>query len=1769
MLDKDFLKELDQIPLKEIYAEIIALNDRDEVLESIEGRVTQGSVNIDGASSVRRTCSLTIVANELNIHKYYWGLHTKFKLALGVKNTINNKYPDVIWFKQGIFVISSFTTTQSTNSYTISIQGRDKMSKLNGEFGGLITALTEDFGKVLEIDDAGFTVERKISLKEIITNAVHYYANEPFHNIIVNDLDETGLELLEYQGDKYLYLTYYGDTEEANNLLYSLQAPIYGNDGKVYENFEDIPKDGGFKDLSDLVDSNAIVFYASEADRDADRNPFQIARIERGQTAGYRITDLVYAGDLIMKIGDSITTMLDKIVTMLGEYEYFYDINGRFIFQRKKTYMVNSWSTIKRTLEDETYVDNAAYTSAISYSFEDGKLISSYSNNPNYSNIKNDFTVWGVRKSSSGSEIPIHMRYAIDEKPWIYVSYKGDYYTTLTAEELFQKIKQVPEVTNKMYESLEWRELIYQMALDYNANHLEDDFFLTIEKNNFGKYHGGVTGYEQYYTDLTGFWRDIYDPNYIFHFENVSISKAEYENAYTHFCGPDNKDLEFKYYYSVPYYQKCSKDQKYSDKITYYAYRADEEKNKKRMEKVNLTEDEYNGEWREQYYIIKENEPTEIVNTIILEPYEYNGEQYYTVSNGIYELTSEIKEHQYYLPIQCTNKEEFDKFERYYIRNGENNFILADNISKELFDSNKTNYYYLSLTTPTELAKTLYFIESYDYLPCAKTEDYVEGGQDYYAETGVLLPTVKKEDYEASPKDYWRKNYIYFQCDKDISYIPGEKYYAVNSTAVSDKDRYVEVKIMNQDIYTKAPDKYYLRLLEIPKSTGAFNSAEKYYLITSTLVNISEEDYNNPEKRLNYYRINKDGVFYQCANEEYDDSVNYYTITLEPRAKLTSKAFEENKEKYYTLYSAEYTKQTSSSVFNPEVVYYTEEFKPDRPLSSKIFEANVGKYYTKEIDTYKSCLTNEEFSQDRNYYLNLWTYQKDLKAENFIDRTKYRYPVKRYIQCSGNSQFNPNFTYYRSDGDYKSCLAFNLPYDPNAEYYVSNRSAYGGFKNAGDKTVTYTKLTMDDDKKEAYYNNPVNKKYLYVKRILYANCADANIGYRQDRKYYTRSVTDSSNTPWTSNDYTRDDAQQFYTYTEVSNLSESVYNSNRGNYYVRTNNYTPIPRGEMKATTLGRDPESYYTYATVCIPCGELVRCGDSDEYSGQLVYYILEDGKYKVASGIDSENFAEKKSTLYYGREIDGIDFVAGRTCYVLSNGVYVAVNGLRKSDYDKDVSKYYIQYQLNCKSDDMFASDLSYYALQHVRVENLKPEVYEETITQYKYVDKWKYVQCSANSKFSASENYYSKVQTPIYDLDEETFNADKTKYYIRREDTLIYKQCRDYHQCASDAEYNNEETYYSLVDGKYEAQNIDKTAFEAISDKSVFYTYKKEYYSSDAIYYVLINGEYMPKTELDEKEYNKYPNKYFVKHQRGELYRCVEVIRNFDKKAIYGYRIFYKQCTTDDTFDAKKSYYIFENEEYKAVKIIEEQFNENKANYWYALTSVTYEDYTNDGPTTDPMFKSMALEGNLYHKYPNYEKCVRPVDYSTSIFFYVKKDDMYDKENKWHKNVKYNPELLNFWFDFIGEDSELQKFGCHAIGNRPKGVNDNQVKAIYFRETPTVIFVNSKDWVDKKVDKTKLGYTYIQLNDEVEPYFSVSSQGKSAKTAVDNLVYEHACGAEQITISVLPIYHLEPNTRIFIRNDESGINGEYILVRYNLTLGTNGTMSITASKAVDKLY
>lgn len=557
LLDNIFLEKLFTACDREIYAKITALNFDELPTEEISGKVTGGSINVDGTSACRRTCSLTLVANEVNINDYYWGLNTKFELQIGLTNRIDEKYPNIIWFKEGIYLITIFSTALGTSNYTINIQGKDKMGLLDGTIGGTLTALSYDFGREDYTDENGVSHRRKLPIRDIVTELIHEYAHEPWENIIVQDLDDFGVELLQYRGTATnpLYLFFNINSQEVEQMTLDGSFTVYKGRqiSCTISNIENIVFEvndkgeeikGKYYNLNELYTvSNPTAFKLNRNDEEEN---YYIIKITTGQTCGYRMTDITYAGDLIANVGETVVSVLDKICKMLGDFEYYYDTDGKFIFKRKNQYIYKSFNHHTTTESSQSYVENSAYISPTVWDFTGSTLVTSFNNTPNLSELKNDYSLWGTRKSLTGNDLPVHLRYAIDKKPIYYKTLRGDAYGTTTfidqiRDQITKEAYKEETINQRIEEKLkdiiivDWREIIYQMAIDYRRFNHCDDFGLKVQEVN-GKqldgkyiYPRGVTGYEQYYVDIEGFWRQIYCPQY--DYTTITLSENQYVNA--------------------------------------------------------------------------------------------------------------------------------------------------------------------------------------------------------------------------------------------------------------------------------------------------------------------------------------------------------------------------------------------------------------------------------------------------------------------------------------------------------------------------------------------------------------------------------------------------------------------------------------------------------------------------------------------------------------------------------------------------------------------------------------------------------------------------------------------------------------------------------------------------------------------------------------------------------------------------------------------------------------------------------------------------------------------------------------------------------------------------------------------------------------------------------------------------------------------------------------------------------------------------------------
>ena len=391
LFNSDFLLEVDQMHIKTQYVKVTLLSWDEEPIEEIQSQVISGSVNLDGNSAIRRTAQLSLfipsqeanyidAASQISINK-------KIKLEIGIKNTLN-KYVDydILWFPLGLYIVSSVSISQNLTGIDVNLSLKDKMCLLNGECGGTFPAsITFSEMETSTEFDEEVKIEQP-TIYQIIQELVNHWGGEQLGKILISDVEERIKQVVRWNGEESIFLGTVGNSTQTSSLQFWIgEPPTDTTNYKEYVQGEDI---------------------------------------------GYFFTDFTFPGSLIGEAGQTITEILDKIKNALGNYEYFYDLEGNFRFQEIKNYLnttqatsiLNQINRLTAYTEEDNQADISSYVidrdkGKSVYNFTDSSAVISYNNNPQYENIKNDFIVWGMRKTLSGQTLPFRYHLAIDEKP--------------------------------------------------------------------------------------------------------------------------------------------------------------------------------------------------------------------------------------------------------------------------------------------------------------------------------------------------------------------------------------------------------------------------------------------------------------------------------------------------------------------------------------------------------------------------------------------------------------------------------------------------------------------------------------------------------------------------------------------------------------------------------------------------------------------------------------------------------------------------------------------------------------------------------------------------------------------------------------------------------------------------------------------------------------------------------------------------------------------------------------------------------------------------------------------------------------------------------------------------------------------------------------------------------------------------------------------------------------------------------------------------------
>ena len=187
------------------------------------------------------------------------------------------------------------------------------------------------------------------------------------------------------------------------------------------------------------------------------------------------------------------------------------------------------------------------------------------------------------------------------------------------------------------------------------------------------------------------------------------------------------------------------------------------------------------------------------------------------------------------------------------------------------------------------------------------------------------------------------------------------------------------------------------------------------------------------------------------------------------------------------------------------------------------------------------------------------------------------------------------------------------------------------------------------------------------------------------------------------------------------------------------------------------------------------------------------------------------------------------------------------------------------------------------------------------------------------------------------------------------------------------------------------------------------------------------------------------------------------------------------------------------------------------------------------------------------------------------------IYDIENdQWIEGVLDSPSSLDWWLDIIDNDSALTKFSVDAIGRRSYAKTESDCNCVFEPDIPDIIMVNVADeegMVDVRTGQTQeelkeLGLHPIQVSQAIYDSVTVGGSFNSCYQSVRQILTDYTNYNESISVTCLPLYHLEPNTRVHFKDVDSGIDGEYIINSISFDLSNSGTMNINAKKVIEKI-
>lgn len=161
-------------------------------------------------------------------------------------------------------------------------------------------------------------------------------------------------------------------------------------------------------------------------------------------------------------------------------------------------------------------------------------------------------------------------------------------------------------------------------------------------------------------------------------------------------------------------------------------------------------------------------------------------------------------------------------------------------------------------------------------------------------------------------------------------------------------------------------------------------------------------------------------------------------------------------------------------------------------------------------------------------------------------------------------------------------------------------------------------------------------------------------------------------------------------------------------------------------------------------------------------------------------------------------------------------------------------------------------------------------------------------------------------------------------------------------------------------------------------------------------------------------------------------------------------------------------------------------------------------------------------------------------------------------------------NYFLDFIEPfTSNLGEFSVQNIGRRTQVTTNDDINCLFQPNIPDIIFLNidSDNIEDQRNECIESGYSWTQVRGDV--YYALATGGYK-NGAYDQIKYElylHTNYQKTLSLSALPVFYLEPNSRVTINDKSTNTYGSYEIKSISIPFGPGSSMAVSCSECFER--